>query len=446
MHNWYRHIGWMRLAGLGLVVLVIAPFELRSQDSTRASMAGMRMIPGLLGVPVTREGSGTSWLPDAAPHTGEHFGAGDWQFAVHGSEFVQYDQQYGGDRGATQFGAVGSIMGMAAHPLADGRITLRLMLSADPWTVTNAGYPEMLQSGEAYNGEALHDRQHPHNLFSELSATYALPVSSALGVQLYAAPSGEPALGPVAYPHRPSASSDPFAPLGHHWQDATHTSFGVLTAGVFSQAVMLEGSIFNGREPDQNRAGLDFTGHSPTLDSYSGRLTINPAPAWSFAAWYGYLKSPEQLEPTVSQHRMGVSALEEQHFGTAGQWSTALIWGANLYSNAPQLSNSALLESNLNFDGANTVYGRLEYVNKSPTDLDVPVPTPPAANTFNIGSLSLGYLREIGAFTSYGSAAVGVLGTIDAIPSTLYPTYSTRTPSGFAIYVLFRAGSLRRGM
>jgi hypothetical protein len=210
--------------------------------------------------------------------------------------------------------------------------------------------------------------------------------------------------------------------------------------------VMLEGSIFNGREPDQYRASFDYSDHSPTLDSYSGRLTVNPAAAWSFAAWYGYLKSPEQLEPTVSQHRMGLSALNSEPLGTAGEWSTALIWGANLYSNSPQLSNSGLLETNLNLDGANTVYGRIEYVNKSPTDLDVPVPPPPAASTFNIGSLSLGYLREIGAFTSYGSAAIGALGTIDAIPSTLYSTYGTRTPGGFAIYVLLRAGSPHPGM
>jgi hypothetical protein len=143
---------------------------------------------------------------------------------------------------------------------------------------------------------------------------------------------------------------------------------------------------------------------------------------------------------------MGVSALNEQHYGTSGEWSSALIWGANLYSNTPQLSNSALIESNLNFDGANTVYGRLEYVNKSPSDLAVPVPTPPSASTFSIESFSLGYLREIGAFTSYGSAAIGAMGTIDAIPSTLYSTYGTRTPGGFAIYVLFRAGKLRSSM
>ena len=32
--------------------------------------------------------------------------------------------------------------------------------------------------------------------------------------------------------HRPSAADDPFAPLGHHWQDATHEAFGVVTTGL----------------------------------------------------------------------------------------------------------------------------------------------------------------------------------------------------------------------
>jgi hypothetical protein len=432
------------LAAQGSVKTTAPDTQMTNMPGMR--MPGMQMAAGPLGIPATREGSGTSWLPDASPHTGVHFGSGTWEFAVHGSEFVQYDQQYGGDRGASQFGALGWIMGMASHPIGDGRLTFRAMFSADPWTVTYEGYPEILQSGESYNGEPLHDRQHPHNLFGEIAAIYATPVTHDVAVQLYAAPVGEPALGPVAFSHRPSASSDPFAPLGHHWQDATHTSFGVLTAGIFSHTVMLEGSIFNGREPDQNRAGFNYTGHSPTLDSYSGRLSINPVAAWTFSAWYSYLKSPEQLEPTVSQHRMGASALNEQPLGTAGELSTALIYGANLYSNEPQLSNSVLLESNANLDGWNTVYTRLEYVNKSPTDLDVPVPPPPAASTFNIASLSLGYLREISGLTRYGSIAAGVLGTIDAIPSTLFTTYGTRTPGGFAVYVLVRVGNPRSGM
>lgn len=319
------------------------------------------------------------------------------------------------------------------------------MMSADAATVTDSGYPLMLQSGEDYNGAPLHDRQHPHDVFMETVADYEAPVTRALGVELYGGPVGEPALGPVAFPHRPSASSDPFAPIGHHWQDATHVSFGVLTAGLFTRAVKLEGSIFNGREPDQHRADIDLaTPHHPTLDSYATRLTVNPASAWSLAAWYGYLRSPDQLEPTVSTHRMGASVLNTRPLGSAGQWSSAVIYGANLYSNDRRLSNSVLGETNLDLDGRNTVFARAELVTKSSDDLDIPILPPPASNRFDVASFTLGYVREIGMFTRYGSAGLGALVMLDAIPSTLEPTYHTRTPGGFGLYLRLRPAQVHR--
>ncbi|MDQ6830842.1 MAG: hypothetical protein M3081_18420, partial [Gemmatimonadota bacterium] len=184
-----------------------------------------------IGVPMTRTGSGTTWLPDRSPMHAKHLLAGDWELMLHGLAFVQYDKQYS-DRGDAQFGAPNWGMVMASHPLGAGRLQLRGMMSLDPFTLTSRGYPLLLQSGEAYQGQPLHDRQHPHDLFMELAGIYEHPLTTNLGVQLYLAPVGEPASGPVAFPHRPSASSDPLAPLGHHWQDATHISFGVATAAL----------------------------------------------------------------------------------------------------------------------------------------------------------------------------------------------------------------------
>jgi hypothetical protein len=34
--------------------------------------------------------------------------------------------------------------------------------------------------------------------------------------------------------HRPS-QHDPDAPIGHHWQDSTHITFGVATLGAVAQ-------------------------------------------------------------------------------------------------------------------------------------------------------------------------------------------------------------------
>jgi hypothetical protein len=423
---------------------------MRAVDTGRAQAVGMAsktgMAPGPLGIPMTRMGPGTSWLPDASTMRAQPVQIGGWELMIQGLAFVTYDDQLGGPRSATQFGSQNWGMLMASHSLGAGRLELRDMMSAEAATVTAQGYPLLLQSGEEYDGASLHDRQHPHNLFMETAAEYATPLTHTLGLELYGGPAGDPALGPAAFPHRPSAASDPFAPLGHHWQDATHISFGVLTAGLFTRTVQLETSIFNGREPDQDRTDFDLaTPHYPTLDSYSARLTVNAAPQWSVATWYGFLRSPEQLTPTVSEHRMGASLLNAEPFGTSGQWSSALIYGANLYSNDRRLSNSVLAETNLDLDGHNTLFGRVEFVTKSPEDLDVPVPAPPASNRFNVGSLTIGYVREIGAFTRYGAAGLGALVMLDAIPSTLEPAYHTVTPGGFAIFLRLRPAHVHHG-
>jgi len=311
-------------------------------------------------------------------------------------------------------------------------------MSTDPFTVGKAGYPELLQTGESYRGEPLHDRQHPHDLFMELAALYDVPVTSSVGVEMYAAPVGEPALGPVAYPHRPSAAADPFAVLGHHWQDATHISYGVATVGLFTHDVKLEGSIFNGREPDETRTNFDFR----TLDSYSGRLTVNPASSWSLSASYGYLKSPEQLTPTIAQHRMSASVLFDRPFNGKGEWSTAVVYGANLYSDSPQLSNSVDVETTVDLDGRNSLFTRFEYVNKDAHDLALGAAPP--AEQFDVGSGNVGYTREILHTIGIAIGAGGVL-TVDLIPSTLRAYYGTRTPYGFGIFLRFRPADRHRG-
>ena len=211
-------------------------------DSTRMgrgthdmAMPGMSMAPRPLGIPMTRMGSGTSWLPDASPMRAYHFTPGKWMLMVHGDADLYYDYQ-GTGRGDDQAGSTNWAMIMAMRPVGSGMLHLHGMLSAEPFTVGARGYPLLLQTGESYKGVPLRDRQHPHDLFMELSARYEVPIARNLGISLYTAPVGEPAIGPVAYMHRPSAQNDPFAPLGHHWMDATHITYGVVTAGVFTRA------------------------------------------------------------------------------------------------------------------------------------------------------------------------------------------------------------------
>ena len=417
-------------------------------DSTHVNVPGMQghttsdMMIGPAGVSMERMGSGTTWIPDAVSMPSRRRMLGDWMIMAHGFLFAQYDKQ-SGERGADQFGSLNWAMFMATHDLAGGRFQARTMLSLDPLTVTNRGYPLLLQTGEAYKGEPLHDRQHPHDFWMELGALYQRPITKSLAWSVYAAPGGEPALGPVAFMHRPSAMDNPAAPIGHHWQDATHVSFGVLTAGIFTHTWQLEGSAFNGREPDENRWDFDPI----RLDSYSGRFTLNPSANWSFAGGYGYLKSPEALNPTESMHRVTASAQHGTSLGSEGQIASTFIWAANKHSSLPGLSHSFLLESEAILDGKNTLFGRTELVQKSAEELvavnpvttskGVLLPGFPATQHFNVATAQLGYIREL-TRTRWATIGLGAAGTLNFVPSPLEPYYGSRTPVGTFIFLRLR--------
>ncbi len=421
-------------AAAALALVVSAARPLGAQMDMQHPNA---MSTGPLGIPETRMGSGTSWLPDASPMHAAHLMLGDWTLMLHGQGFFQYDWQ-GGPRGSNQLGMVNWAMAAASRPLGGGQLQLRGMLSLEPWTIGSRGYPLLLQSGESYQGAPLHDRQHPHDLFMELAALYQRGVARNLALSLYLAPVGEPAVGPVAFPHRPSAADDPLAPLGHHWQDATHITFGVLTAGLFTRTAKFEASWFNGREPDENRTDFDYAGRR--LDSYSARLTVNPGQRWSVSGWYAYLKSPEELHPDESLHRLGVAALATQAIGSGGTWSSALIYGANNQIGTGRLAPSVLLESTLDLDGTNSLFGRAEYVRKSAQELVIT--SAPPTTEYDVGALALGYLRALGTVAGL-TAGVGVRGSINFVPSSLDATYGSGRPVGLAVYLRLRPARAR---
>jgi len=286
----------------------------------------------------------------------------------------------------------------------------------------------------------------------ELGVLYERAVSERVGIQLYAAPSGEPALSPVAFMHRPSAMDDPMAPLAHHWHDATHVSFGVVTAGVFGRQWKLEGSLFNGREPDEDRWGIDRI----RLDSWSARLTVNPSRHWSGSVGWGWLHSPEALHPDESVRRVTAALMHGTRLGTAGQWSTTLAWGMNQHvehdhegdhqgdthgdgghgGEAP--SHSVLLESEAVLDARNAVFGRLELSQRSPDDLGLTgAGLGDPEQLRNVASVSVGYVREVlvGRRTTTG---IGVRGTLNFVPSEWQDAYGSRTPTGMLVFLRFR--------
>lgn len=379
---------------------------------------------GALGLPMTRVGSGTAWLPDEAPMRAFHLRRAGWRFMLHGNVFAGYDYQ-AGDAGDDKLVSQNWGMAMAGRGLAGGWFAARAMLSLEPLTVGKRGYPLLLQSGEQVDGVPLVDRQHPHDLIMEAAVLYERELTDRVALQLYAALAGEPALGPVAYPHRPSAMSDPFAPLGHHWQDATHISFGVLTAGVFTRTAKLEASWFNGREPDDERYDLDLRG----FDAGSVRLTINPSARWSVQASGAYLDSPEELEPDVSVIRTTASASHARRAGR-GSWTSTIVWGRNTPSSGPA-TDAVLAESALEVDRLGATFARAEYARKSGHDLALEPALEDA--TFWIATLSIGHTRPV--LRAGGlDVALGLRGSAGVIDEGLERRYGTRFPLGVMVY------------
>jgi hypothetical protein len=398
------------------------------QDAPMTSM--MQMDDMLMR---TREGSGTAWLPDASPMAAIHAMAGGWSLMLHGNGFLQFIHE-GGDRGGSQLGSINWVMGMARRTIAGGTFGLRAMLSAEPFTVPGCGYPILLATGETCDGEPLHDIQHQHDLLMELAMEYQRPLTEAIDVQLYGALAGEPALGPTAFPHRWSAMPNPLAPITHHWFDGTHIAFGVLTAGIMGERWKLEGSLFNGREPDEDRADLDLA----ELQSYSGRLWWLPNEHWAMQISAGRVNEAEPGhnpgDPRMDMTRYIGSVTYHERVGELGLWAATAAVGRAVEEGSG--SNAALIESSLSIRERHTFFGRAEWAEKGGHDLGIESPSL-ENDTFDLATIALGYslhLPKLGGWLP----GVGGRASVNFVPAALEPFYGSRTPAGFTVFLSMR--------
>ncbi len=305
-------------------------------------------------------------------------------------------------------------------------------MSLDPLTEQGRGYPLLFQSGESWRDQPLHDRQHPHDLFDELSFSLSQKFDVDLSGYLYFGYPGEPALGPPTFMHRLSAMDDPDAPIAHHWQDSTHVTFGVATAGLqWSRfgGLKIEGSIFTGREPDENRYDFD----RPRFDSFSGRISWNPTPDLALQVSHGYIKGPEGLEPDVNRHRTTASLIYNRALGPDSNWATSLVWGQNDDTHEGK-TESVLIETNYQRE-RDTVYGRWERVEKSGHELVLA--SADLAEIFPVNAVSIGYVRDL----SHGNKIdIGLGGqfTIDFWPEELDRYYGGGPGYGFEVFLRIR--------
>ena len=385
-------------------------------------------------------GSGTSWTPHSSPLQMWDKIKGGWLVMFHFNAFIGVNSQ-GGPRGETKFESANWFMPMAFHKLGKGTLQLRGMFSAEPFTYPPGGSPLLFQTGETYKGRPLIDHQHPHDLFMELSAQYTRPLGERGTWFAYLGYPGEPALGPDAFMHRSSASENPSAPLAHHLQDSTHISFGVFTTGFTYRWFKLEGSVFNGREPDENR--YNFDAHK--WNSRSARLSFSPNHNWSTQISYGFLRSPENQEPNADVERTTAS-LEYNRPMKAGNLAMGFIWGRNHVHNATTINhlNGYTFESTLNFLDKNYLYTRLELVDRddllSASDR-LRLGIPQAQPSFRIGAYTFGAARNLWANNKV-ALALGADVTFYSKPASLDVIYGDR-PVSWKLFARIRPAKMK---
>ncbi|MGC4042584.1 MAG: hypothetical protein QM758_02125 [Armatimonas sp.] len=389
---------------------------------------GMEMLGTLGPWRMNREGSGTTWLPDSSPMYGRMSQSGKWQLMQMGAAFGAYTDA-GGKRGDSQAYGATQYMLMGQKRTEKGDVLgLRGMFSLDALTNGKKGYPNLFQTGETANSQPLQDRQHPHDAIMELAATYSRSLGGEKRGFLYLAPAGEPAIGPAAFPHRPSAWDNPAAPISHHWLDGTHITFGVATAGVtLGDKWKLEGSAFNGREPNEDRYGIDPI----RFNSYAGRITHNPTKDLSVQASYGFLKSPESLEPDTNAHRLTVSVMHNRASENGDNLASMLAFGQNQKA-GHKTTNALLAETSL-------THGRQVYfVRFDSTEKDELVGVP--SGTYRVQKLSLGGVHNLKQDAN-GQQGVGASIDLYSYPSVLKSAYGS-APVSFTLFWRWRFGRM----
>ncbi len=388
---------------------------------------GMEGMPGMFGpYDMSREASGTSWQPEAGPIHGTHVMNGPWMTMFHGFINVLWDDQ-GGPRGDEKLASESMFMVMSRRETSHGALGLRGMISLEPLTTGKSGYPLLFATGETANGkDPLVDRQHPHDFTMELAASYSWTIARKGSFFLYGGLPGEPALGPPTFMHRFSGEEIPEAPITHHWLDSTHITYGVITAGGVWNGWKLEGSWFNGREPDHHRWGIELRG----LDSWSGRLSWNPSSNWALQVSTGHLDSPEGLEPEVSVQRTTASVMWH-HALRGALWQTTLAAGTN-HKDPGETTTGYLLESTLQTAGGHTVFTRIENLENDELFDEGPL----SERVFRVTKMSAGYLYE---FIEWRDVRFGAGGLVSGygIPVAIQDAYSAH-PVSYMVFVRAR--------
>lgn len=363
--------------------------------------------------------------------------ASGWHFRRDGVLYGLFNHQ-GGPRGGDEFVAPNWWMGMLMREKGSQQFGLNAMLSLDPATVGKSGYGEIFQVGEALDGKPLIDRQHPHDFFTQLVASWRTTLGEKTMLTFAGGPVGEPTLGPVAFVHRASAAGLVLAPLGHHTFDSTHISFGVATAALERGRWTFEGSAFNGREPDEDRWDFDFG----AMDSVAGRVWFRPTEDWEIQVSSGHLREPEELEVGDVQRTTGsASWFRKQDTGFK-----AVTVGYGVNAAHGERRHGLFGEFTLERE-ANSVFGRAEFQQVETSLLltdTIPSPSQPGETPRTVAAITVGGARRLLTWRGF-EGALGAQLTFYGVPEPLKVTHGAH-PVSFQAFFRLRlpAGNMGR--
>jgi hypothetical protein len=416
---------------LTLIIWVFAPCGGYAQHDMKGMNMGEMNSASMFLMELS---SGTAVNPPAWPMPMVMKSFGAWNAMFMGEAFI-VDTQQSGRRGGDKLYSSNWAMGNFEHSLGQkGAFQAQVMLSLEPATITDRRYPLLFQTGETAFGKPIVDGQHPHNLVMSLGFQYARALGENATLELYVAPVGDPALGPVAYPHRASASELPQATLSHHWQDSTHIADEVVTAGIAYKKIKLEASGFYGSEPNENR----WTIETGPIDSWAARLWWFPTRNWAAQVSLGRLTHPEALEPGDQVRATG--SIEYTKAMPGGSWSSSFIWGRKYSTATKRSSNSYTVESVLPIRRKNFITGRIEAVDKDELFRDQPDVEERLdsiyGDTFRIGAYTIGYTRNLDVFRNL-ETGVGANFEMWSLPEAIKPYYGDHPLSG-NIFLRFR--------
>lgn len=340
-----------------------------------------------------------------------------WSTSAAAQAFVTLNLQQRKFNDVSQVESTNWVMGRVVRRSSRTKVTFIGMASAEPFTLRRLGSAQVFQAGETLDDLPLRDYQHPHDLVMALTGRLDWQLNARHSVFATAGPVGSPALGPTAFMHRPSALLHPTAPLSHHMLDSTHITHGVITVGATIGAWTVDASAFHGREPDEDRVGLDLG----PIDSVSGRLS------WRSGAWHAQVSGalvnePERLEPGDTSK---ITASVE-YVAPDGSDPTAWAWTAAIGRNGRSDHDEwgGLIEAVRRLTPRWRAYSRAELVDRFIlVDFEHAIRTGRERHLLSrVGALTVGLERSL-SHGPLGQLATGIDVTVHHTPRNLRDSY-----------------------